>query len=100
MWRSGQLVAVLSNDGPWFAISKSLVLICLSASGMMFSKAMVFLFPLQFWRFVARVGVMKEFVLPSCPVLTTSKGFTVGPGRLSGIAFIVNAGDVGLGCFP
>ena len=45
------------------------------------------------------VGVMKEFVLPSCPVLTTSKGFAVGPGRLSGIAFIVNAGDNGLGCF-
>ena len=43
---------------------------------------------------------MKEFVLPSCPVLTTSKGFAVGPGQLSGIVFIVNAGDVGLGCFP
>ena len=42
---------------------------------------------------------MKEFVLPSCPVLTMSKGFAVGPGRLSGIAFIINAGDVGLGCF-
>ena len=28
-----------------------------------------------------------------------SKGFAVGPGRLSGIAFIMNAGDVGLGCF-
>ena len=43
---------------------------------------------------------MKEFVLPSCPVMTTSKGFAVGPGRLSGIVFIVNAVDVGLGCFP
>ena len=42
---------------------------------------------------------MKEFVLPSCPVLTTSKGFAVGPGQLSRIAFIINAGDVGLGCF-
>ena len=29
-----------------------------------------------------------------------SKGFAVGSGRLSGIVFIVNAGDVGLGCFP
>ena len=42
---------------------------------------------------------MKEFVLPSCPVLTMSKGFTVGPGQLSGIAFIMNTGDVGLCCF-
>ena len=42
---------------------------------------------------------MKEFVLPSCPVLTTSRGFAVGPGQLSGIAFIVNDGDAGLGCF-
>ena len=29
-----------------------------------------------------------------------SKGFAVGPGQLSGIAFIVNAGDIGLSCFP
>ena len=29
-----------------------------------------------------------------------SKGFIVGSGRLSGISFIINAGDVGLGCFP
>ena len=43
---------------------------------------------------------MKEFVFPSCPVLTTSRGFVVGPGRLSRIAFIINAGDVGLGCLP
>ena len=42
---------------------------------------------------------MKEFVLPSCPVLTMSMEFIVGPGQLSGIAFIVNAGEVGLGCF-
>ena len=28
------------------------------------------------------------------------KGFAVNPGQLSGIVFIVNAGDVGLGCFP
>ena len=42
--------------------------------------------------------VMKEFVIPSCPVLTTSRGFVVGLGRLSGIAFIINAGEVGLGC--
>ena len=42
---------------------------------------------------------MKELVLPSCLVLTMSRGMAVGPGRLSGIAFIVNAGDVGLGCF-
>ena len=40
-----------------------------------------------------QVCFIKEFVLPSCPVLTTSKGFAVGPG-------IVKAGDVGLGCFP
>ena len=60
---------------------------------------MVFLLPWRFWQLVARVGVMKEFVLPSCPVLTTRRGFAVGPGWLSGIAFIVNAGDVGLGCF-
>ena len=43
---------------------------------------------------------MKEFVFPSCPVLTKSRGFVVGPGRLSGIVFILNAGDVSLGCFP
>ena len=43
---------------------------------------------------------MKELMLPSCPVLTMSKGFAVGPGRLSGIAFIMNAGDVGLCYFP
>ena len=43
---------------------------------------------------------MKELVFPSCPVLTTSRGFLVGPGRLSGIVFIINAGDVGLGCLP
>ena len=42
---------------------------------------------------------MKEVMLPPCPVLTMSKGFAVGPGHLSGIAFIMNAGDVGLGCF-
>ena len=42
---------------------------------------------------------MKEFVLPTCPVLTTSKGFAVGPGQLSEIAIIINACDVGLGCF-
>ena len=100
MWQSRRLVAVVSNGGPWFAISTSLTLICLSASGMMFSKATVFLLPWRFWRLVARVGVMKEFVLPSCPVLTTSKGFAIVPGRLSGIAFIMNAGDVGLGYFP
>ena len=43
---------------------------------------------------------MKEFVFPSYLVLTTSRGFVVGPGQLSGIAFIINAGDVGLGCLP
>ena len=43
---------------------------------------------------------MKEFMFPSCPVLTTSRGFVVGPGRSSGIAFIINAGEVGLGCLP
>ena len=91
---------MVSNGGPWFAISPSLVLICLSALGMLFSKAMVFPLPWQFWRLVTKVGVMKEFVLASCPMLTTSRGFTVGPGQLSGIAFIMNAGDVGLGCFP
>ena len=45
-------------------------------------------------------GWCYERVLPSCPVLTMSRGFAVGPGQLSGIAFIVNAGDVGLSCFP
>ena len=83
MWRSRRLVTVVSNDGPWFAISMSLVLICLSTSGMMFLKATVFPLPWRFWRLVARVGVMKEFMLPSCPVLTMSKGFAVGPGWLS-----------------
>ena len=39
-------------------------------------------------------------VFPSCPVLTMSRRFVVGPGRLSGIAFIINAGEVGLGCLP
>ena len=33
-------------------------------------------------------------------MLTTSRGFTVGPGQLSGIAFIMNDGDAGLSCFP
>ena len=28
-----------------------------------------------------------------------NKGFAIGPGRLSGIVLIINAGDVGLGCF-
>ena len=28
-----------------------------------------------------------------------SRGFIVGPGRLSGTAFFINAGDVSLGCF-
>ena len=65
---------------------------------MVFSKAMVFPLPWRFWRLVASVGVMKEFVFPSYPVLTMSRGFVVVPGRLSGIAFIINAGDVGLGC--
>ena len=91
---------MVSNDGPWFAISTSLALICLSVSGMVFSKAMVFPLPWQFWQLVASVGVMKEFVFPSCPVLTTSRGFVVGPGQLSGIVFIINAGEVGLGCLP
>ena len=100
MGRSGQLVTVVSNDGPWFAISTSLVLICLSVSGMVFSKVTVFPLPWRFWQLVASVGVMKEFVFPSCPVLTTSRGFVVGPGRLSGIAFIINAGEVGLSCLP
>ena len=76
----------------------SLVLIRLSVSDMMFSKAMEFPLPWRFWRLVARVGVMKDFVLPSCPVLTMSRGFAVGPGQLSGIVFIVNAGDIALGC--
>ena len=39
-------------------------------------------------------------MFPSCPVLTMSRGFVVGPGQLSGIAFIINAGEVGLGCLP
>ena len=42
---------------------------------------------------------MKEFVLPSCPVLTMSRGFAVDPGWLSGIALIMNDGDGDLGCF-
>ena len=82
---SGQLVTMVSNDGPWFAISMSLALICFSVSGMVFSKVMVFLLPWQFWRLVTSVGVMKEFVFPSCPVLTTRR-FVVGPGQLSGQA--------------
>ena len=98
MWRSQQLIAMVSSDGPWFAISMSLVLICLSVSGMVFSKATVFPLPWQFWRLVTSVGVMKELVFPSCPVLTMSRGFAVGPGQLSGIAFIINAGEVGLSC--
>ena len=91
---------MVSSDRPWFAISMSLALICLSVSGMVFSKAMVFLLPWQCWRLVASVGVMKELVFPSCPVLTTSRGFVVVPSQLSGIAFIINAGDVGLGLLP
>ena len=98
MWWSGQLVAMVSSVGPWFAISTSLALICLSVSGMVFSKATLFLLPWQFWGLVTSVSVMKEFVFPSCPVLTTSRGFVVGPGRLSGIVFIINACEVGLGC--
>ena len=89
---------MVSNVEPWFASSTSLALICLSVSGTVFSKAMVFLLPWRFWQLVASVGVMKEFVFPSCPVLTMSRGFVVGPGWLSGIAFIINAGEVGLGC--
>ena len=38
------------------------------------------------------------FVFPSCPMLTMSRGFVVGPDRLSGIAFIINAGDISFGC--
>ena len=34
---------------------------------------------------------MKEFVFPSCPVLTMSIGFIAGPGQLSGVVFIINA---------
>ena len=65
-----------------------------------FSIAMVFPLPWPFWRLVTSVGVMKEFVFPSCPVLTMSRGFIAGPGWLSGVVFIINAGDVGLGCLP
>ena len=54
----------------------------------------------QFWRLVTRVGVMKEFMLPSLPMLTMSRGLAISPGWLSGIAFIMNEGDAGLGCFP
>ena len=100
MWRSRRLVTVVSDDGPWFAISMSLALICLSASGMVFLKATVFPLPWQFWQLVASVGVMKELMFPSCPVLTTSRGFVIGPDRLSGIVFNINAGEVGLGCPP
>ena len=42
---------------------------------------------------------MKEFMLPSCPVLPMSRGFAVGPGWLSGIVFIINDGDAGLCCY-
>ena len=94
---------MVSSDGPWFAISTSLSLICLSVSGMVFSKATVFSLPWRFRRLVASVGVMKEFVFPSCyipfcSVFTMSRGFVVGPGWLSGIMFIINAGEVGLSC--
>ena len=30
----------------------------------------------------------------------SKQGVTVAPGRLTGIAFIMNEGDAGLGCFP
>ena len=31
-------------------------------------------------------------------MFTTSRGFVVGPGRLSGIVFIINAGEVVISC--
>ena len=37
-------------------------------------------------------------IIMSC--VDYKQGFAVVPGRLSGIAFIVNDGDAGLGCFP
>ena len=46
------------------------------------------------------VGMMKEFVLPSFPVLTVSSGFAGAPRRLSMIVFIVNDGDASLCGFP
>ena len=100
MWRSRRLVTIVSDVGPWFGSYTSLVLICLSVSGMVFSKATVFPLPWQFWRLVTSVGVMIEFVFPSCPVFTMSRGFVVGPGQFPGITFIINAGEVGLGCLP
>ena len=39
-------------------------------------------------------------MFPSCAMLTMNRGFVVGPGWLSGIAFIINAGEVGLSCLP
>ena len=35
-----------------------------------------------------------------CSVLIMSRGFIVGLGRLSGIVFIINTGEVGLPCLP
>ena len=46
------------------------------------------------------VRVMKEFVLPSFPVLTVSSVFAGAPRQLSTIAFIVNDGDAGHCGFP
>ena len=89
---------MVSSVGPWFAISTSLALLCLSVSGRVFSKATMFPLLWRFWGLVASVSVIKEFMCLSCPVLTTSRGFIVGPGRLSGIVFIIKAGEVGLNC--
>ena len=54
-WQFWWVVAMVSSDGPWFAISMSLALICLSVSGMVFSKATVFPLPWRFWRLVTSI---------------------------------------------
>ena len=72
----------------------------MSASGTWLSNAMVFQLSWQFRQVVTIVGVMKEFVFPSFPVLMVSSGFAGAPEWLSTVAFIVNDGDAGLCGFP
>ena len=57
--QSWQLVTVVS-DGHWFAISASLALIHLSASGMLLLNTTGFWLSWQLWRLVTRVGWWKS----------------------------------------
>ena len=95
---SWRWIAVVSA-GPWFAISASLALIYLSALGTLLSNAMMFRLSWQVWQLVAKVRVMKEFVLPLFPVLTMSSGFVAVPIQFSMATFIVNDGDASLFVF-